>query len=379
MRAAFAKPFILGVNESVEGSAFLTTDRIYDLVGHNTGNLAFHYAISNVLGGRIPAVSWYDDVAKMNAAGDVGVLPCANQLGPHANYGSVAERFKDIKVNLVAIGLGAQGGQQYTEIPEVPEGTLEWIRQIASRAPSEHPNISVRGPFTHKVLEHYGLGRHAVVLGCPTLFINPRKDLGQQIAENAKKPFNRIAVAAGHQDWKHLARLEASLTRIMAATDGVYIAQSPKVMVALGRGEADRLSDTALAACRDYAAPELTIEQFKQWSRRYARTLLDVSAWMEYLRGFDFVIGLRIHGVMLALQAGIPALCIAHDSRTRELCETMKVPFVLAKDIAGGITRDDISRLFEFDGQNFDTNRAELAKLYRVFLGNNRLNHKVPI
>lgn len=366
-------PFILGIKEAVDGSAHLSTDRVFDLVGQNTGNLAFHYAISKMLGGGLPCVSWYAPPEAINAGGQIGVMPCANQLGPHANYGSLAERFGNLSISLVAIGLGAQGGAQYGDIPEVPEGSLNWVREIAARAPGPAPNIAVRGAFTLQVLDHYGLASKAVVLGCPTLFLNPDPELGQKIAARIRFPADRIAVAAGHQGWKHLSRLEASLTRLMAATDGVYMVQSPKQMVELARGEAGNLSPEALAACRDYACPELTLDEFKRWSRRHMRAFFDISAWMEYLRGFDFVIGARIHGVMLGLQAGVPSLCIAHDSRTRELCETMKVPFVMARDVVGGISRDDMPRLFQFDASEFDRNRAVLAANFGGFLRANRL------
>lgn len=366
-------PFILGIDTRIDGSAALTSDRVYDLVGHNVGNLAFHYATSGILGGGLRSVSWYAPPEEIDAAGGIGVMPCANQLGPHANYGSLAERFSRLNTRLVAVGLGAQGSSSYASIPEVPEGTLDWIREIARRAPGTGPNIGVRGAFTLEVLEHYGLGSKAVVLGCPTLFINPDPTLGRRIAERARHTPNRVAVAAGHQAWTHLARLEASLTRIMAATDGVYIVQSPKEMVKLARGEAGDLSEQALTACRNYACPELTPDEFTRWSRKYARAFFDVSAWMEYLRGFDFVVGARIHGVMLGLQAGVPSLCIAHDSRTRELCETMKVPFVMASEVAGGMSRDDLLGRFRFDADEFDWNRAALARAAKDFLESNGL------
>lgn len=367
------KPFILGINEAVAGSAYRSTDELYDLVGHNTGNIAFHHAVSNILGGSLPATSWYAKSEDINASGDIGVMPCANQLGPHANYGSVADSFKSLDTKLVAIGLGAQGGSQYESMPEVPEGTLRWLREIIDRAPGGKPNITVRGPYTQRVLEHYGLGDHSIPLGCPTLFLNPDPELGKKVEERIKYPFNRIAVAAGHQNWKHLARIEASLTRLMSATGGVYIVQSPKEMVALGRGEADRLSAEVLATCRDFATPELTAGEFKEWSRRHARAFFDVPAWMEYLRRFDLVVGLRIHGCVLALHAGVPALCIAHDSRTRELCEVMKVPFVMASEVSGGITRAALASLVKFDGAEFDRNREAIGTQFREFLENNGL------
>ena len=77
---------------------------------------------------------------------------------------------------------------------------------------------------------------------------------------------------------------------------------------------------------------------------------------------------------MLALQAGVPAVCIAHDSRTLELCQTMLVPHILAKDIASGVSRDQLLDLFaQFDATAFDANRRMLARRYVDFLTFNGL------
>jgi hypothetical protein len=74
---------------------------------------------------------------------------------------------------------------------------------------------------------------------------------------------------------------------------------------------------------------------------------------------------------MLGLQAGIPGLCIAHDSRTREMCEVMKVPFVLAQDVAQGLDHSDLLAHFNFDAEAFDLNRKNLANRLSEFLQSN--------
>lgn len=96
---------------------------------------------------------------------------------------------------------------------------------------------------------------------------------------------------------------------------------------------------------------------------------------MEFLRRFDFVVGTRIHGTVLGLQSGVPALCIATDSRTLELCQTMRVPYIAAKDCVERLKLEDLSRLFsdQFDAAEFDANRHALAKAYCAFLEGNGL------
>jgi hypothetical protein len=358
-------PFILGLRPEIEDSALKSTDDLFRDVGQNTGNLAFHYAIHRQIG-RPASVGWEQSAEAMSAAGPIGVIPAANQLGPHADFGGLARKFDETNLALVAIGLGAQGSLS-GEIPNVPEGTLRWVRCIADRAVSEAPNISVRGSFTQKVLDHYGFEGKSVVLGCPSLFINLCPDLGYRIHQ-AQVPPRRIAVAAGHPQWKPLRSIEQSLARMVTATNGSYIGQATIDMVRLTRGEARTIAEAQLRDIRDYILPELGLDEFTRWADEYGAVYFNVPAWMEHYRRFDLVIGARIHGTILAMQAGVPAVCVVHDMRTLELCETMMVPYILVADYKDGISRSMLETLFEFDHEAFDNNRRLLARRYVEFL-----------
>lgn len=365
-------PFLFGFSPYLPSSELKCSKLAYNQVGDNTGNLAFCYAIDQILGGGLKSALWHAEPKTLKMLGDVGVLTLANQLGEHANLGYLNDNFNKLDISLVGIGLGAQAGNLQSSV-DIPKGTLDWIRIVQEKSPTNSPNIGVRGAFTLNALEKYGLADKAVSLGCPTLFINPDKQLGKTIFDKFSPKFDLIAVTAGHQRWTHLARLEASLVSLAQSCGGSYICQSPLEMVQIGRGEAKLLDNTSLKSCKQYIAPSMSDEDFIDWSVRYAYSFFSASAWMEYLRRFDFVIGTRIHGVMLALQVGVPALCITHDSRTEELCQTMKVPYVNAKDVMGGIKRDDIQRFFNFDPDEFDKNRQNLAKNYVQFLETNGL------
>ena len=366
------KPFLFGFSPSLCDSALNCSELAYKQVGDNTGNLAFCHAIDQILGGGLQSALWHTEPEKLKLLGEIGVLTLANQLGPHANLGYLNDSFNKLDITLVGIGLGAQAGNLQSAV-EIPKGTLDWIRIIQDKSPTSAPNIGVRGSFTLSALERYGLADKAVALGCPTLFISADKELGKTIFDRFSPNIGLIAVTAGHQRWTHLARLEASLVSLAQASSGSYICQSPMEMVQIGRGEARLLSKESRDLCRQYAAPWMSDDEFIQWTIRHAYSFFSASAWMEYLRRFDFVIGTRIHGVILALQGGIPALCLAHDSRTIELCETMLVPYVKAQEFAHGISRNDLPSLFRFDYEKFDNNRKILAKKYVEFLLANKL------
>ena len=52
----------------------------------------------------------------------------------------------------------------------------------------------------------------------------------------------------------------------------------------------------------------------------------DTDSWRESLRGYDFMVGARFHGNVIALWEGIPALFLLTDSRTQELTEFFHLP-----------------------------------------------------
>lgn len=365
--------FTFGLNESVPASYCIATKELYNLVGHNTGNLAFHYAINRLIGMVPRTAPWSSSADFVNSLGEIGIMPCANQLGSHMNMGGLANSFKSFKANFIAIGLGAQGGVTHSDIPELPEGTLAWLETLAARAASKHPNITVRGDYTLRVLEHYGFGDKAISLGCPSLLINKSADHGIKLQERYKAKISKVAIAAGHPNWKSLSALEASLIRIMEDTNGMYVVQATDEAVALSRNDFNSVNPEYVSKLKKYLKLNLSDEQFTQWIRKYFISFYNIPAWMEYLTRFDFVVGARIHGVMLAIQAGIPGLCIAHDSRIRELCEKCMIPYVMAEDVKDGITLQDLPYLANFDGKAFDLNRIKIAEEYKKFFANNGL------
>ena len=362
--------FIIGLRPRLN-TAFVPTDVLCTRAGQNTGNLVYAHAICSHLPGHTQVVDVGESAEWMNRAGEIGVIQAANQLGAHFGNDGYVNRLRQLDVKLVAIGLGAQS-ESLDVLPHLSWNAVEWVRQIAERTPGAAPNIAVRGEFTVEVLERYGLAEHAEVVGCPSLFLNPCPHLGRQIAKNRRFP-RRVAVAAGHESWHSLAHIEASLARLVTQTRGAYIAQHGVNMLALARGEAASMSADDLASCRDYVCPDMPLDDFVRWSLAYGDVFFDIQSWVESCRRFDFVVGTRIHGIVVALQSGVPALCVVHDSRTHELCKTMKVPYVEARDVADGIALDDLLPLADFDADEFDENRQMLCRRYTSFLRSNAL------
>ena len=373
--------FLIGLQPRVD-SAFLPTDVASRRCGLNTGNLVASFALCSHL--DFPeVVDIGAPLRQMNRSGRVGVVQGANQLGAHFNGGRWFQPITEVEIGLTLVGVGVQGpltespgsGQEFEAEPvadDVPPDAFDWIARIAERAPTAAANIGVRGNLTQAVLAEHGFGgRFVEVIGCPSLFINPNPRLGGEIAARAGTP-ERIAVLAGNTAWQGLQPIEETLAGLVGKS-GSYIGQHGMNMMKITRGEAEQLSKEDLQKCRNYIRPRLNSDDFKAWCNVHGNLFFDVPAWLEHYRRFDFVVGLRLHGAVLALQAGVPALCIAHDARMLELCRTMRIPHVLPAQIERGISVQDLYQLATFDADAFDANRRALCRKYVDFLRGNGL------
>ena len=88
----------------------------------------------------------------------------------------------------------------------------------------------------------------------------------------------------------------------------------------------------------------------------------DVNEWMYQLHQFDLSVGTRLHGNMLALQAGTPSIFLPHDSRTQELADIMALPTYPLEKVTRASTIEKVVANVSFDGEFYDLSRQKLAK-----------------
>jgi hypothetical protein len=370
MRAA-----ILWQKENLGLYSNMGFEDLYKGVGHNNGNLAFVHAIASHVGNETKFFPWHASPDTLRREADIIVIPCANQLGPHTDLGSMADRLETAGLPIVAIGLGAQADNTATDV-QVSEGTLRWAQLLRKQAASSAPNIYTRGTYTTEQLDKLGIG-DTIPGGCPSFFTNQQPKLGEKIWKNwSSTPLPRlISVAGGHQAWGRTRDIEHQLISMMMdpMSPGQYVVQSMGDMIKISRGEFDTIEEKVLANIHAHTVPHYTREEFKNWCINYARSFYDVPSWMDSLRRFDLTIGSRYHGVALALQAEKMGLTIAIDSRTEELCQNTGVPFIRAAECAAPLTRAKLKKMINFDPIAYDKIRSERAALYIDFLQKNQI------
>ncbi len=364
---------ILGLSSFVSDAIGLDNNQLNTSIGGNTGNLLFVHSIREITNASPFAVSW-GGFAHKSTEDVCFVVPLANQLNKGIDLGGLAKDFSKVQQPIIGIGLGAQS-PAITDDPailarQLPPGTREWLQVMKGRAPSSSPSICMRGSFSLEVAKSLYDCDAYVVIGCPSNFINPNKSLGMLIRERLRNAVNRVAVAAGAPHF-NFPKLEACLSRIVQETDGIYICQHPIDLLALGNINLQASKPYALKVS-EYLQIGSSFEDVLAWMKRYSVYYLGASDWINSMTKYDLVVGMRIHGVMAGIQAGIPGLCICIDSRTQELCETMHIPWVSAQDYTSGITIEQIiSILNGWDWTQFDTTRLKLCKAMNEFLDQN--------
>ena len=136
----------------------------------------------------------------------------------------------------------------------------------------------------------------------------------------------------------------------------------------------EELQPEEIEHVRENYFPDMSVQQMSNWMSQYAKTYVSVPQWFSDMSKKDVVTGTRIHGCQLALQAGVPTVCLYLDSRTKELCDTMQVPcidaFSFQKDPS---VERIIDKLQSWDWDYYDQNRMSLCRKTMKFIELNGL------
>lgn len=340
----------------------------------NTGNLLFQDAVYRTLTG--PDTELVVDslgaerrgidqayIDRVNAEFDLVVLPLANAfrddfVTPLTRLTSVIE---GLRIPVVVTGIGAQlplDGDPRAAGPTVDEATVGFVRAVLERSQS----IGVRGEITRDYLTHLGFDADRIdLVGCPSLHLAP----GAVVAPRTARLDREARVALNLTPSVPAARelLELNHSRYPNLT---YLAQDNETLGLLLWGEEFTAPPGMPGTLDHYLCVEDKV-----------RVIIDPAPWVEYLASQDFACGTRIHGNVAALLAGRPALALAHDSRTLELCRFHGIPFLeLAADGTSGGTSLDAADLAErADVTAFNAARRPNHGAWLAFLDRNAVPH----
>ena len=338
-------------------------------IATNVGNLVFSNAVYKHLSADGTTVEVNGprlngdpaDAERINEVYDAFVIPLANAFRPSfmRHLETLTKLIERLDIPVVVVGVGAQTdlGQDINAM----SGMNKKVQQFVSAVLDRSATIGVRGEFTAEYLRSLGFN-DVDIIGCPSMFLHGP---GFRIAEpkeslraDARIAFSYTPYADGDGN---LAALVASA--ITDYPEVAYYPQNSRDLSLLYWGDTSRLSGISGETPLQMTHPLLQAGR--------TRFPLDPQTWMRELSEYDFAVGSRIHGNITALLAGIPAMVLAHDSRTLELSRYFGIPHRKLSDVGEGTTVADLYS--QADPSDFNKGYDGRFEHYLAFLSKNGL------
>jgi hypothetical protein len=342
-------------------------DGIMHHTGHNVGNMAFWYAARMLLDADCHLVGRNTRAKDVPSDVKAFVIPAANFLNKGADLSPLAELVRDLDRPCLVLGLGAQAERQ-DEALELKPGTVDFLKEVSKRTPS----LGIRGTFTQQLCGTLGV-ENTTVLGCPSILINPARDLGQRLKRkmDALTEDGPFAVHAACIK-SVVTAVERELVRLAQLNPGsAYVVQRPVELIKVVYGETLTAAEQAgLAKCADFLGFGGSIPKLTQFLRSTLLVPDSIDGWVHGLRRFSAGVNTRIHGTLMCTAAEIPGVCIWHDTRTQELTHEMRLPNLSVRAfMENRYSVRDMFAASGFDADAFDARRMELARMNAQVIG----------
>lgn len=313
-------------------------------VGNNTGNLVFIRALKEIFHPKIFPL-W--DVMADRFRDDPEVTHYITTeliwLIPGQTYPQVWTMLRRIGDKpLIPISVGVQSSAPNVDIALHPD-TIRLLRTLAERAV-----LAVRGEYTAAVLERNGIVNFRIV-GCPSLYVGMDEHFRVE-----KKPFapSMRACANFRTFYGTLSEAEKQFLTFCANRDMGFVEQN--------------VFSLTLENCQGNQ-PQYAYLQ--EWLGRKKQVFFHIEEWLDWVKAYDFSLGSRFHGNVIAITSGIPALTMVVDSRMQEMTRLFHLPTLPMADF-----RLDRPLQYYYDLADFDDFNRHYPQRLREFRDFLRVN-----
>jgi hypothetical protein len=338
----------------------------YDSFGKNTGNYMFTQAMYRQLDGDVKHIGFNFNPSYVNANFDHVVIPAANWLNAGADWDWLTDLIEKLEIPVTVIGIGLQAETTDLERVKVSDSAIRFIRTLGQKSPF----VSTRGNFTRDWLNSIGV-KNAVTTGCPSLYMRldvplpavaDRSGFVIQSTRYAMVP--RFLQATGIN--RQLFRLAGELDAWM-----IYQSEMEELQYLACSAIANETADVFESSLPQLYAKQ-TRDALVDYLERRGKVFFDIDAWAGFVQQTHGVLGTRLHGTIVSLNAGIPALLVPHDSRTSEVAQFAELP-IFSKPV-GDLNYDSVIKILsEVDLDRYSEKRSENSAIYQSFLSACRL------
>ena len=309
-------PFIINSNIVTEEKEIETFSSFMDACCGNIGNSYITYSLCKELGidlqktRQIKNIYEFDFAHIEEIVGDVSecthtILVLQDQIrinesyGYRLNYKGIIKLIDYIDRPLLIVGLGANSllGYEKDFHKKLNPDLIDFLKELAKRC----AEIGIRGEFTEEVLHNLGIN-NTCVIGCPSYF------------ENGK---NRV-----------LNKIELEKVEDILFSGSFYPDSDIEKKYKCHEILQDKLGEKYIKLV---AFDELTDEIAKDKRQKYLNkqyyVFSDVEGWKSFAQEHKLILGYRLHGAIIGINSGIPAICCNGDARAREMCTYLNIPY----------------------------------------------------
>jgi hypothetical protein len=294
---------------------------------------------------------------ELSARFDLVVYSTANAVRPNVDPGCTAEVLDRLRCPFVVLGMGMQHALPTTTAGLHPN--LIALLEVCGRKAAV---FGVRGTQTETWLRAVGFER-AKALGCPSLFVYPKNIFGISAPSPGKV---RAAVTAGYI-YGRVPR-SIALVKLFEGFEAHYVMQE-EIPILKANGlladDPDLYNDATGELRRETIANVLEHVHRRKMPFASYRWFQDPSAWRAFVSRFDFYLGDRLHGGVVALQTGVPALMMAEDQRVTEIADFFAIPKVSVREARGVRLRDILAE--RLNARSIAAMKEVYAQRFREF------------
>ncbi|MGV7165259.1 polysaccharide pyruvyl transferase family protein [Xanthomonas citri] len=214
-----------------------------------------------------------------------------------------------IKIPIVPVSLCANSFNGYD--PGLAERLSPNQRRLFSVLSEKSKLIGVRGNYSAEILNSIGI-KNVRVIGCPSYFENgPARVLQKKPWDPDKVITTATFFNAGLPRTSHLLQDELYFINLL------YLEKA--------------LPSTSNITAQPFNLNEIPTS-FQLLAKAMAGRLeffSDYRQWTEFFKSNDhcLTIGTRLHSGILSINSGVPAIVTNPDSRARETCEYLRIPY----------------------------------------------------
>jgi hypothetical protein len=340
--------------------------------GGNLGNQIIAYGLLQEL--DYEAVSWDYRIGPdaVNDQYDVVVIAAANFLFPGFDLSGMANFVQATTLPCLMVGVGAQSRDFSVHLP-LPQATQRLMHLVSERSAT----IGVRGYYTADVLAAMGI-KNVQVTGCPSYYMSCSSNLA--VRSPAHNDPVKIAVNGSRDVIRHafdpdkMRSVLRHLIGFAVRNNCDFVAQTEIDEIKCAESPTSRQNENSFRNFLHFAKDLASETELRRWVQSHTRVFWKVEEWLDAMAEYDFVIGTRFHGAVAAIQRGVPAAVICHDTRTREMCEFLGVPHYRLEEMQN-IAIDRLCR--DIDVDQISDRYAQIYPAYRSFLEDNRISHRL--